>query len=75
MPRGDGRGPAGPGFGQGANRNNAPKGGRGRNQGPLQAGPAGDCVCPNCQKRMPHNRSMPCNTIKCPDCGTLMTRA
>lgn len=76
MPRGDGTGPTRlGGRGEGVYRNNAPSGGRGRNQGPLRGGPGGYCVCPQCQTRMEHDRATPCNAIKCPKCGTAMNRA
>jgi hypothetical protein len=35
---------------------------------------SGECLCPNCGHREPHQRGVPCYTIKCPQCGTLMTR-
>jgi len=37
-------------------------------------GPGGDCICPNCKHREPHQRGTPCYARKCPLCGTLMTR-
>ena len=37
-------------------------------------GPGGDCYCPNCQHREPHQRGVPCYNRKCPKCGTPMTR-
>lgn len=31
------------------------------------------CKCPKCQYEEPHtDRGIPCSTIKCPECGTLM---
>jgi hypothetical protein len=74
MPRGDGTGPTGKGprggggkgFGQGG-------GGRGR-MGGYAAGPGGSCVCPSCGKKVEHRRGVPCNTLKCPECGVQMTR-
>ena len=38
------------------------------------SGPGGECVCLECQKVLPHRRGQPCNKIKCPDCGRVMTR-
>jgi endogenous inhibitor of DNA gyrase (YacG/DUF329 family) len=38
------------------------------------AGPGGECVCPNCGKKVPHERGVPCYEAKCPDCGTAMIR-
>ncbi|MBN1896200.1 MAG: DUF134 domain-containing protein [Candidatus Aenigmarchaeota archaeon] len=43
------------------------KGGRG-------FGPGGECVCPECGRKVPHDRGIPCFEYKCPDCGTQMTR-
>lgn len=42
--------------------------------GGIRIGPGGKCLCPNCGHREPHERSVPCYTKKCPNCGTLMTR-
>ncbi|MEW5950204.1 MAG: hypothetical protein AB1711_12460 [Thermodesulfobacteriota bacterium] len=71
MPMGDGTGPAGkgPGTGRGLGRG----GGRGRGGG-LGLGPGGECVCPSCGRTAPHQPGVPCNTIKCPNCGGQMTR-
>lgn len=71
MPRGDGTGPmgAGPGTGRGVGM------GRGRGRmGGFGLGLGGSCVCPNCGKKAPHQRGTPCNQIKCPSCGAIMTR-
>lgn len=65
MPRGNGTGPM-PGAGRGQGM------GQGRGGG---FGAGGECICPSCGKKAPHQRGTPCNEIKCPDCGTLMTRA
>ena len=51
------------------------RGTRGRMGGPYAAGPGGDCVCPNCGNRMPHQAGIPCYNQKCPKCGTKMVRA
>ncbi|MGC9307442.1 MAG: hypothetical protein ACP5FL_01545 [Thermoplasmatota archaeon] len=61
MPRGDGTGPPGAG---GSGRG----GGRGY-------GRPGRCRCPNCGHTAPHEPGVPCNTKKCPRCGTPMTRS
>lgn len=69
MPRGDGTGPTGQGPGTGQ--------GRGRRQGGGNrpgAGPAGNCVCPNCGARVPHRPRVPCNTMQCPKCSAQMVR-
>jgi hypothetical protein len=55
-------------------------GGRGQGQGPGRmgggtgAGPGGDCVCPSCGHKVPHQVGQPCNKRKCPKCGATMTR-
>lgn len=76
MPRQDGTGPMGSGPGQGAQKGRcrAQRGGGGR-MGGRGLGPAGECVCPNCGTRTPHERGIPCYKMKCPSCGTTMTRA
>ncbi len=48
-------------------------GGRGLGGG-YGIGPSGECICPNCGHREPHQRGVPCYTMKCPSCGTLMNR-
>lgn len=83
MPRGNGSGPTGAGRGgRPGQQNNSGKGGfgqqksvgRGRMDGPASAGPNGFCVCPQCGKKVMHTIAEPCNTIKCPECGSAMTR-
>jgi DNA-directed RNA polymerase subunit RPC12/RpoP len=32
------------------------------------------CICPECGTEVPHGRGEPCNKIKCPSCGSYMTR-
>jgi len=55
-------------------------GGRGGGRGPGRmggsqaAGPGGKCLCPNCGHKVPHQAGKPCYDVKCPKCGTLMTR-
>jgi len=66
-PSGQGRG----GGGRGQNPSGGGKGlggGRGMGQG-------GECVCPNCGEKAPHERGNPCFDMKCPKCGSSMTRA
>ncbi len=58
MPRGDGTGPI------------ARKG----NREGVSAGVEGFCVCPNCGTKVKHQRGVPCNSVKCPQCGKIMTR-
>lgn len=72
MPRGDGTGPLGQGAGTG--RGFGRGGGRG-GMGGFRQGPGGDCVCPKCGFRAPHQVGAPCYSLKCPKCNTLMTRA
>jgi hypothetical protein len=73
MPRGDGTGPSeqGPGGGRGQGRGR----GRGRMSGNRScAGPGGNCVCLNCGARVPHQARVPCNSVRCPECGAQMAR-
>ncbi|MBD3381011.1 MAG: hypothetical protein GF404_02320 [candidate division Zixibacteria bacterium] len=60
--RGDGRG-----GGQGGRGRNRGAGGQGR-------GPGGKCVCPGCGAEVAHEMGKPCNAMKCPQCGQMMTR-
>ncbi len=49
--------------------------GRGRMGGNQQgAGPGGNCVCPNCGEKVPHQQGVPCYGVNCPKCGTKMQR-
>lgn len=74
MPRGDGTGPAG-GNGPGSGRRmGMGRAGRGRNNGPSAAGPGGECICTQCGRTLPHQQDYPCMQIKCPQCGSPMTR-
>ena len=73
MPRGDGMGPP-PGAGR--------KGGRGGGQGRggrmngnrTAAGPGGECICPKCGTKTPHQAGVPCFQVNCPSCGSQMVR-
>lgn len=47
--------------------------GRGR-MGGFGAGPDGKCVCSKCGHTTPHKRGTPCYKMKCPKCGSPMTR-
>jgi hypothetical protein len=38
-------------------------------------GPGGECRCPNCGHREPHQLGQPCYSKKCPKCGAPLTRA
>jgi len=73
MPRGDGTGPygGGPGTGRGMGTGT----GRGRMGGNRPgAGPDGDCICPACGARVPHQVAVPCYNLSCPKCGAKMAR-
>jgi len=64
----------GRGFGQG--RGLGQGRGRGRMGGPLAGGPGGTCVCtnPQCKHTIPHQVGVACFNLKCPKCGSPMTR-
>ena len=65
MPGGDRTGPAGRG----------PMTGRARGRGGgFARGPGGECLCPKCGYREPHQLGVSCDTKKCPKCGATMTR-
>ncbi|GAH72552.1 unnamed protein product [marine sediment metagenome] len=68
MPNGGGYGQR-PGGGQGLGR-----GGRGRQPGGFGLGPSGECTCPKCGAKVPHQTGIPCYELKCPRCGQPMTR-
>jgi len=73
MPRGDGTGPSGQGPGTG--RGMGGGGGRGRMGGNRAgAGPSGNCVCPDCGAKAPHEVGVPCSSVRCPKCNSLMIR-
>lgn len=74
MPRGDGTGPMGQGPGTGRGRGAGRGSGRGRMGGPFAAGPGGNCVCPHCGHRAPHQPGVPCTRRECPQCHGMMTR-
>jgi len=50
------------------------RGGRRGLGGGFGYGPGGECICPNCGYREPHQLGMPCYTRKCPKCEAPMTR-
>ena len=65
----DGARGSGGGQGQGGS-------GKGRGMGGGRGlGPGGECVCPKCKEKASHSRGTPCFEIKCPKCGSAMTRA
>jgi len=51
---------------------------RGRFKGEIETakgeGPGGECACPQCGYKIPHERGVPCSTIKCPNCKTNLVR-
>jgi hypothetical protein len=69
MPNGR-RFPQTPGRGRGLGR-----GGRGRQPGGFGLGPSGECICPGCGTKVPHQTGVPCYEARCPKCGMPMTRA
>ena len=48
--------------------------GTGKGVGNTPVGDAGVsyCVCPKCNTKVEHKRSVPCNNQSCPKCGTAM---
>ncbi|MFC2062494.1 hypothetical protein ACFLS8_00895 [Chloroflexota bacterium] len=74
MPRGDGTGPpwgSGPGTGRGVARGSK---GAGRMRGTSPGAGPGECVCPKCKARMPHQAGIPCYNLSCPKCGAQLAR-
>ena len=62
-------------FGGGGRRRVPSGGGRGRMGGNRPgAGPEGNCICPNCGERVPHQVGVPCYQVQCPKCKTNMVR-
>ncbi len=59
------------GQGQGVGAGNFPIGRQPNGSG---AGPEGECVCPSCGAKAPHQTGTPCSEQKCPQCGTTMAR-
>jgi predicted DNA-binding protein (UPF0251 family) len=47
--------------------------GRGRGMG-SRGNPATFCVCPGCNHREGKERGVPCSSMKCPKCGSVMVR-
>jgi hypothetical protein len=68
----------GGGAGQGGGRgrgSGAGQGGGGRGGGNKPgSGPGGNCVCPQCGKKVPHVVGQRCIDRPCPECGTRMIR-
>ena len=74
MPRGNGMGPTSQGPRTGSGGSGQMGQGRGR-MGEFGLGAGGNCICPSCGKTAAHQRGVPCTQMKCPQCGTAMTRA
>jgi hypothetical protein len=65
----------GPGTGRGGGAGRGTGRGRGRMGGNRPgAGPAGNCICPSCGEKLPHQAGVPCYSATCPKCGTRMVR-
>ena len=60
---------------RGRSGNGRGQGGRPGRGGGTAAGPGGECVCPKCGHREPHDVGQPCTERKCPACGAQMIRA
>ncbi|HDP33621.1 MAG TPA: dinitrogenase iron-molybdenum cofactor biosynthesis protein, partial [Candidatus Hydrogenedentes bacterium] len=43
--------------------------------GPVAGGPAGLCICPQCNEQVAHQRGVPCSAQTCPKCGSALVRA
>jgi hypothetical protein len=39
-----------------------------------EMGPGGRCICPKCDKTVPHGRGLPCQERRCPRCGAKLLR-
>ncbi len=66
--------PRGQGMGGGGGGRNPSESGKGMGGG-RGMGQGGECVCPDCGEKVPHERGNPCIQVKCPKCGSSMTRA
>jgi len=65
----------GQGAGQGRGGGAGQGGGRGRGGGNKPGSdPGGNCVCPQCGKKIPHVAGQRCVDRACPDCGTRMIK-
>jgi len=63
------------GRGGGAGSGKGSGGGQGRGGGSKPgSGPGGNCICPKCGHRQPHQTGQRCMDIACPLCGTRMAK-
>ena len=60
------------GTGRGMGRGGGRDGMRGNRQ---VTGPAGNCVCSSCGKKVTHQAGVTCYSINCPQCGNKMIKA
>lgn len=76
MPLRNGTGPAGQGPRTGRGLGQGRGQFRGRQPKGFGMGPDGNCVCtnPECNHKVAHQRANPCYELKCPKCGSPMTR-
>ncbi|MGD2117671.1 MAG: ferredoxin [Chromatiales bacterium] len=37
-------------------------------------GSGGECICPKCGTKVPHQQGVPCQQMHCPECGAKMLR-
>ncbi len=47
---------------------------KGKVSGAVGKGPGGECVCPKCGYKIPHQPGIPCSTLKCPNCKINLQR-
>lgn len=65
--------------GQGTSSGKGGGGRDGRRQGlgggtKPRSGPGGNCLCPKCGHKLPHQTGQRCKDLTCPQCGTRMVR-
>lgn len=61
--------------GQGSGMGRGRGGGKNRMGGNRPgSGPAGNCVCPSCGQKLPHQTGQPCFNMTCPNCGSNMIK-
>ncbi len=47
---------------------------RGEEKDSSGQGPGGDCICPKCRYKTPHEAGVPCSQIICPKCKISLER-